>query len=46
MESNNEISEFKLQLLENIKNKYVDDDLFFEQIQKEMEIIILNNSEL
>lgn len=44
MESNNEISEFKLQLLENIKNKYVEDDLFFEQIQKEMEIIILNNS--
>ena len=46
METNNEISEFKLELLTNIKDKYVDDDLFFEQIQKEIEMIILNNSTL
>jgi len=46
MESNNEISEFKLELLENMKDKYVDDDLFFEQIQKNIEIVILNNSDL
>ena len=46
METNNEISELKLELLENIKDKYIDDDLFFEQIQKNIEIVILNNSDL
>ena len=46
MEINNEISQFKLELLEKIKDKYVDDDLFFEQIQKNIDLMILNNSNL
>ena len=47
METNNEISELELELLlENMKDKYLDDDLFFEQIQKNIEIVILNNSDL
>ena len=46
METNNEIGQLKLELLENIKDKYMDDDIFFERIQKNIEIIILNNSNL
>ena len=43
---NKELSEFKKQLLDNIRDKYADDDLYFQEIVKNMEIVLLNNSNL
>lgn len=46
MNTNKEISEFKKQLLDNIRDKYAEDDLYYQEIVKNMEIVLLNNSNL
>lgn len=46
MNTNKELSEFKKQLLDNIREKYAEDDLYFQEIVKNMEIVLLNNSNL
>lgn len=46
MNLNKEISVFKKELLDNIRDKYAEDDVYFQEIVKNMEIVILNNSNL
>lgn len=46
MKFNNELTETKIGLLDIIKDRYVDDDDYFHNIMKNMEIVILNNSDI
>jgi len=46
MKSNNELTETKIGLLDIIKDRYADDDDYFHNIMKNMEIVILNNSDI
>lgn len=46
MNMNKELSEFKKDLLDNIRDKYAEDDIYFQEIVKNMEIVLLNNSNL
>ena len=46
MKSNNELTETKIGLLDIIKDRYAEDDDYFHNIMKNMEIVILNNSDI
>ena len=46
MKSNNELTETKIGLLDIIKDRYAEDDEYFHNIMKNMEIVILNNSDI
>lgn len=46
MENNQELSDSKLHLLECFRDKYIEDDEYFLNIIKNMEIIVINNSNI
>ena len=46
MENNQELSDIKLHLLECFRDKYIEDDEYFLNIIKNMEIIVINNSNI
>ena len=46
MENNGEIKGTKLQRIDKVRQLYADNDVFFNKINKQMEIVILNNSNI